>query len=245
MVILTNVTDTREKNISLLENNYYSSKFNNKLDTKLSYQELLNVVVPAKSEREKFFKICSYVIQTGKPEIYFEQSHMYEQKIQYSNPEFSFHTFLCNLESALNMKRQYLSRDFSNYTEVLAPEQVQEFYTVVPKTEVLDFLHMFFTFELNADAVFLFLLLSHWHKLTDETVYNAFLNALDQHPLPSDFEFGIKYLDLPALDQWLVVDTRFVLILALRYLAEHPNAYEKLKKTYASWYEYLLQQQMI
>ena len=216
----------------------------NELDIKFSYQEGLNVVLPDKSEQEKFFKVCSYVIQTGKTEIYLEQSRAYEQKTQSANSEHSFQAFLNILETCLNAQKQNLARDFSNYAEILTSEHLQDFYTVIRETEALDFLLTVFTFELNTDAVFLFLLLNHWRKLTDETVYSAFLDVLDQHPLPSDFEFGIKYLDLPVSDQWLVVDTRILLIFTLKYLAERPNMYETLKERFAPWYEYIVQQQL-
>ena len=137
----------------------------NKLEIEPSYQKLLNILLPDKSQQEKFFKICTYVMQTSKAETYLEQSHAYEQKMRSKNPKFSFHVFLNMLELHLNTQRQYLAENFSNYAEVLTSEQLQEFHAVIPQIEALNFLHTFFTFELNTTAVFLLLLLSHWHQL--------------------------------------------------------------------------------
>ena len=158
--------------------------------------------------------------------------------------EFSFHTFLCNLESTLNTKRLYLAKDFSNYTEVFTVKQLQELYGVVPQTEILSFLKTFFTFILDNDAIFLEVLLNYWQQLTNETIFDTFITTLPRYPLPSSFEFGLKCFDLSHPDQWLLVDTRVLSILGFEYLAEHLKVYSKIKQIFHLWSMQVIQHQL-
>ena len=210
-----------------------------------SYLDILNVVLPKKSELETFLRTCSYVTLAEIPaESYLEQSQQYEQKMLSTDQDFSFYTFLNTLETILNTKRQYLARDFSNYTEVLTSEQVQELHAVVPQTQARALLQTLFTFTLDDDAVFLQLLLQYWPQLVNGKLFDTCTTVLQRCPLPPSFEFGLKYLDLSHEDQWLLVDIRILYVLGFKYLAQHLRTYNKLKQQFSAKNIQLIQDQI-
>ena len=205
-----------------------------------AYQELLNELIPDKSQQESFLKECQFVALTRVPP---ETVLRYIKDFVKNNPHFSFHGFLVELEKTFNQKRQTLAADFSNYSDVLKPEQLQVLSTGVPENKALEFLYNFFSFTLDTDAVFLQLLAKYWKQLKNSTVLKIFLTAIKSSPLSDSFEFVLACYDIKEPIRYLLPDTRFLWMFGLKYLAENPQLYEQLMQEFSGIYQAILEKQ--
>ena len=205
-----------------------------------SYRELFNILIPDKSEQEHFLRHCRYVtLVEVKPEIVLRFCAGFTQK----QSHFSLFEFLLTLEKTFNQKRQVLIQDFSNYMDILMPEQLQILHTGVPKIQTISFLKTFFVFEVDTEVVYMQLLLKFRQQLKDENIFNKFLDTLKNSPLTDTFEFHLECYSLQDRERWLLVDNRLSWIVMLRYLAEHPQLYEQLVQNFYSWYKVVLERQ--
>ena len=194
-----------------------------------SYQEFLNVLVPDKSQQEHFLKECRYMTLTEvKPNAVLPYIADFTQKKRY----FSLYIFLIKLEKLFNQKRQELAYDFSNYTNILMPEQLQILYTGMPKTKALSFLKTFFAFEVDTEIVYIQLLMKFRQQPSDKNIFNKFLAVLKNSSLTDTFEFFLECYSLQDRERWLLADIRLAWIFMLRYLTENPQLYEQLIQTF-------------
>ena len=212
----------------------------NKSIENFSYQELLTALIPDKSQQENFLKECQYVTLTRvQPEAVIQYNEGYEK----NNPHFSFHGNLHELEKTYNQKHQNLTLDFSNYADVLRPEQLQPLNTGLPEHKKMDFLQTFFSFTLDVDAVFLQLLAKYWQQLKDATILNTFLAAIKNSSLSDSFEFVLECYNIKEPIRYLLLDTRLLWMFGLKYLAENPHLYEQLMQEFSSVYHEILEKQ--
>ena len=240
MVISRQRTQREEKNTSKIIKTVKSSNIQHNIGLIPSYLELVNVLIPNKSEQESFFKECRYITLTEvKPEIVLQ----YIAGFTRIYPCISLYEFLLTLEKTFNQKREELIQDFSNYTTILTLKQLQVLHTGVPETEALAFLQTFFVFQIDIDVVFMKILLKIQQQLSDEKIFTKFLDALKTSPLTDTFEFHLEWYSLQDREKWLLVDNRLSWVVMLRYLAEHSQLYEQLVQAFYEQYKKVLDRQ--
>ena len=218
----------------------FISKPMNELSREFPYSELVNTLIPNRSEQEAFFKECRYTtLAEVKPETVLRYCVGFTQK----RPHFSLFAFLLQVEKTFNQNQQELTQDFSNYADILTPNQLQTLYTGIPKTEVIPFLQTFFVFRIDAEVVYMQLLLKFRQQLSDENIFNKFLASLKSSSLTDTFEYHLECYAFQDMGEWLLVDVRFLWVVALRYLAENPQLYEQLVHKFYDWYKAVLERQ--
>ena len=204
------------------------------------YSELINSLIPDKSQQETFFKECYFVaLNRVPPDVVL----LYSEGFVKINPQFKLLGFLFELEKSFNQKRQNLALDFSNYGIILKPEQLQMLYAGVSENKALSFIQTFFSFILDFDAVFTRLLTTYWQQLKNSTIFDKFLIAIKNSFFSEGFEFGLECFDIKEPIRGLLLDVRPLWIFGLKYLAENPQTYEQLMQEFNSVYHEVLEKQ--
>ena len=210
------------------------------IDEQLPYLELINVLIPNKSERESFLKECHFIDLLNPKSILVLR---YTKGFVKQNPNFNLYEFLVELEKVFNQKRQKLVFNFANYAEVLRPELLQTLYAALSENEILGFIQAFFSFTLDTDAIFIHLVAKYWKQLKNSTIFNMFLDAIKKYPVSTSFEFVLECYDVKEQIGKLLPDIRFLWMVGLKYLAENPQLYEQLLEEFGTMYQTILEKQ--